>query len=152
MQISTLVNRLTILPRWIIVVIDLLVVVFATSLGYLFRFNFNMEEIARFRPAEGIGLLVVTGLVATVATRSYKGIVRYTGVEDGIRIMYASLLSIGLAGCVNLLYFYNEGKNLIPYSVLLISFFTSFLSRERSIGRPTSQSWALAHWGWSPGT
>lgn len=127
MQLSSLFNRLTILPRWIIIVIDLVVVVVASILGYLFRFNFNLEEIMRFRPLEGITLLVITGLIATVVTRSYAGIVRYTGVEDGIRIMYASLLSVGLAGCANLLYFYNVGKNFIPYSVLLISFFTSFL-------------------------
>ncbi|MDL5051579.1 nucleoside-diphosphate sugar epimerase/dehydratase [Oscillatoria amoena NRMC-F 0135] len=41
--------------------------------------------------------------------------------------MYASVLSLLLAVIVNLLYYYNVGKNVIPYSVLLITFFTSFL-------------------------
>jgi hypothetical protein len=98
------------------------VVLVATSLGFLFRFNFDINEIIKFHPVGGLILTVLTGLVSTFATRSYAGIVRYTGVEDGIRIMYASLLSLGLAGSFNLLYFYNEGRNLIPYSVLFISF------------------------------
>lgn len=126
-MISSIINRLTILPRWIIIFLDLLVIAVATILGYLFRFNFDLKEILEFKPAHGIVLLALTGLTATLTTRSYAGIVRYTGVEDGIRIMYASLLSLGLAAGVNLLYYYNEGKNLIPYSVLFISFFTSFL-------------------------
>ena len=126
-MISDLINRLTILPRWIIIFIDMLVVVVAASLGFLFRFNFDLQEILRFHPVGGLCLLIVSGLVATLMTRSYAGIVRYTGVEDGIRIMYASLLSVGISVLFNLLYFYNEGRNLIPYSVLFISFFASFL-------------------------
>lgn len=126
-MISYIINRLTILPRWIIVFIDSLVIVVATSLGYLFRFNFDLQDISDFSPILGVTLLVLTGFVATLATRSYAGIVRYTGVEDGIRIMYASVLSFILAVIVNLLYFYNKEQNLIPYSVLFISFFTSFL-------------------------
>jgi len=125
--ISSVINRLTILPRWIIIFLDLFVVTVATLLGYLFRFNFDIQEILEFKPIQGIALLVLTGLIATLVTRSYAGIVRYTGVEDGIRIMYASLLSFALAASVNLLYYYNEDRNLIPYSVLSISFFTSFL-------------------------
>lgn len=126
-MISNLVNRLTILPRWIIIFLDLFVIAIATILGYLFRFNFDITEIIHFKPDQGILLLTATGLTATLVTRSYAGIVRYTGVEDGIRIMYASLLSFVLAASCNLLYYYNQGRNLIPYSVLSISFFTSFL-------------------------
>lgn len=76
---------------------------------------------------KGILLTMACGLISTVITRSYAGIVRYTGVEDGIRIMYTSILSLSLAVLCNLIYYYNSGKNIIPYSVLLITFFTSFL-------------------------
>lgn len=126
-MLSQLINKLTILPRWIIIILDLLVVIIATLLGYLFRFNFDIPEILHFKPIQGITLLILTGLLSTLITRSYAGIVRYTGVEDGIRIMYASLFSFAMAASVNLLYYYNVGRNLIPYSVLSISFFTSFL-------------------------
>jgi len=125
--LSRFVSKLTILPRWIIIIIDVLVIIVATSLGYLLRFNFNLNEIAEFSPVYGLLLTALCGLFATLVTRSYAGIVRYTGVEDGLRIMYASVLSLILAILINLLYYYNVGKNVIPYSVLVISFFTSFL-------------------------
>jgi len=125
--LSRLINRLTILPRGVIIIIDVVVIIAATSLGFILRFNFDLEEILDFHPLNGIALTVVSGLMAILLTKSYAGIVRYTGVEDGLRIMYASLLSLAFSSMANLMYFYNMSRNLIPYSVLLITFFTSFL-------------------------
>ncbi|QOI97883.1 MAG: polysaccharide biosynthesis protein [Flammeovirgaceae bacterium] len=126
-MLARFINRLTILPRWIIIIIDIFVIAIATALGYFLRFNFDLKEVIEFRPFYGLLLTSVCGFLATMVTRSYAGIVRYTGVEDGLRIMYASVLSLFLAALVNLLYYYNVGKNVIPYSVLFITFFTSFL-------------------------
>jgi FlaA1/EpsC-like NDP-sugar epimerase len=125
--LSPLVNRLTILPRWVIILIDAFVIIVSTSIGYLLRFNFDLTEIAHFHPLSGAVLNLFSGLIAILVTRSYAGIVRYTGVEDGLRIMYASILSVTISATINLLYYYNQGINLIPFSVLLITFFTSFL-------------------------
>lgn len=126
-MIGSLVNRLSILPRWVIIFIDLFIISVSISLGYLLRFNFELSEVLNFNPGRGLLIAVGASLVATLATRSYAGIVRYTGVEDGIRIMYATLLATGLCVVINLFYYYNINKNLIPYSVLGIHFFISFL-------------------------
>ncbi len=126
-MISTIVNRLTILPRWIIIFIDALVLLVSTALGYLLRFNFNLYEIIQFNPIKGYVILVSTGMLSSMLTKSYAGIVRYTGIDDAIRIIYTSLLTLGLACFINLIYYYNFSKNLIPYSVLIIFFFVSFL-------------------------
>ncbi|MBX2966866.1 MAG: polysaccharide biosynthesis protein [Cyclobacteriaceae bacterium] len=120
-------SRLTILPRWVIIIIDLLVILVATALGFLLRFNFDLPDILRFKPVNGFILTIISGLATTIVTKSYAGIVRYTGIEDGVRIMYATILSLVLSVLVNLLYYYNTGHNLIPYSVLFITFFTSYL-------------------------
>jgi FlaA1/EpsC-like NDP-sugar epimerase len=125
--LSDLVNRLTILPRWVIIIIDVFIIAMATLLGYLLRFNFELSHMAQFNPLDGIILTTISGLLAIVLTRSYAGIVRYTGVEDGLRIMAASLMGICFAALTNLIYHYFTAKNIIPYSVLLISLFTSFL-------------------------
>jgi len=124
---SRLVNRLTILPRWVIIVIDLLVIIISTYLGFLLRFNFNLEEALYFHPGYAILLTAGSGLFAILITKSYAGIVRYTGVDDGMRIMYASLLSLTVGTLINLVFYYNEGRNLVPFSVLLITFLASFL-------------------------
>jgi FlaA1/EpsC-like NDP-sugar epimerase len=124
--IQQLITRLAILPRWIIILIDLTVIAVATILGYLFRFNFDWHEIQSFHPGNGVLVSLLAGLIATLFTKSYAGIVRYTGIEDGMRIAYTTFLSLLLISGVNLVYYYNTDKNLIPYSVLFIAFPISF--------------------------
>ncbi len=124
---SRLINRLTILPRWVIIFIDLAVIIFSTALGFILRFNFELKQALSFHPGYAILLTAGSGLFAILITKSYMGIVRYTGVDDGMRIMYASLLSLAVGTLTNLIFYYNNGKNLVPFSVLLITFFASFL-------------------------
>lgn len=126
-MLTNLVNRLTILPRWVIIIIDALVLLTSAVLGYSLRFNFNIEEIYQFHPVRGAIILVSIGIFSSILTKSYSGIVRYTGIDDAIRIIYMSLLNVGFACILNLLYYYNNSKNLIPYSVVVIFFFVSFL-------------------------
>ncbi|MCB0490480.1 MAG: polysaccharide biosynthesis protein, partial [Cyclobacteriaceae bacterium] len=126
-MLTSLVNRLTVLPRWIIVLIDSTIISASTVAGYLIRFNFQWKYALLFNVYYSLGLTVISALVATLITKSYAGIVRYTGVDDGFRIFYTALLSLGIASLTNLVYYYNSGKNLIPYSVLLIVFLASFV-------------------------
>ncbi|UII31638.1 polysaccharide biosynthesis protein [Fulvivirga ulvae] len=119
--------KLRILPRWIIILIDLLVVGCATYLAYLLRFNFEFEELELFNYTLGVGVNVLACLVALLLTKSYAGIVRYTGIQDGLRVFYTLIVTHVITCFVNLLYHYNYEKNLIPYSVILIAFLASFL-------------------------
>lgn len=115
------------MPRWVIVLIDLSVLLTSASLAFLLRFNFNQQEMLRQHVGVGVTTLTFSGLFASLLTKSYSGIVRYTGIDDTIRILYTSLLTIGISMLANLVYYYNAGLNLIPYSVILIFFFVSFL-------------------------
>lgn len=126
-MLSSLVNRLTILPRWIIILIDSSIIAGATIAGYLIRFNFQWKYVQLFDIRYSIALCVGAALAATLSTRSYAGIVRYTGVDDGFRIFYTALLSLAVGSLINLVYYYNIGRNLVPYSVLLIVFLASFV-------------------------
>lgn len=121
------VYNLRILPRWVIILLDLFFIAFSTALAYLLRFNFVMEDIIRIRFSTGITLSALCGLISILATSSYKGIVRYTGIQDGVRIFFTVVLNSLFLCIVDLLYFTNSGINLIPYSVVLISFLASFL-------------------------
>jgi FlaA1/EpsC-like NDP-sugar epimerase len=125
--ITTLVNRLRILPRWVIILIDLTIIAASAMLGYLLRFNFVVRDFHSFNFYYGVVICMASGLIATLVTKSYAGIVRYTGIDDGIRLLYTSFLSLVLSSLTNLIYYYNEEKNLVPYSVLLIVFLASFL-------------------------
>ncbi|MBL7865789.1 MAG: polysaccharide biosynthesis protein [Cyclobacteriaceae bacterium] len=122
-----IINRLRILPRWIIIAIDLSIISASTFIGFMLRFNFTMSEARSFNFFYGLAVCVGCGLVSTLITKSYAGIVRYTGIEDGIRILYTSFLSLVLSALINLVFYYNFEKNVIPYSVLLIVFLASFV-------------------------
>lgn len=115
-------QNLTILPRWIIIIIDLVIILQSTIVGYTLRFNFEWEEIFRHDFRIGLVLSGLAGLISNLATRSYAGIVRYTGIEDGKRIATNTILSVVLLSFTNLIWYYNTGVNIIPFSVLLITF------------------------------
>jgi FlaA1/EpsC-like NDP-sugar epimerase len=123
----TILNRLTILPRWVIIVIDLTLILISVCLAFFLRFNLNLELVLRFDPLPGILVTLGVSLLSTLITKSYAGIVRYTGIQDGIRIIRTEILSAAMLFVVNLIYFYNKGENILPYSVLFISFFISSL-------------------------
>lgn len=126
-MLQRLIDRLTFLPRWVIILIDLSVVALSLGLAFLLRFNFNLAVIQSFKPLVTIPIGLVFALLSTLLTKSYAGIVRYTGIQDAVRILYTEVLSLFLLILVNLIYFYNVGRNLIPYSVIFISFFVSSL-------------------------
>lgn len=120
-------NRLTVLPRGIVVLIDQLIVFISVSSAFLLRFNFHISEIRAYNPVPGIGVCLLAALISTFTTKSYAGIVRYTGIQDGLRIIKNEFLAISIVVVVNLVYYYNFGRNVIPFSVAIISFFISTL-------------------------
>ncbi|HRK55806.1 MAG TPA: nucleoside-diphosphate sugar epimerase/dehydratase [Cyclobacteriaceae bacterium] len=126
-MIIEFVQNLKILPRWVIIFIDLFFIGFSCILGYLLRFNFNTTDFAANNYWEGTALYLVLALVSILVTDSYKGIIRYTGLEDGARIFYMVILNMVLVALANLIYYYNYKENIIPYSVILITFLSSFL-------------------------
>lgn len=130
-RVFKLMYNLKLLPRWVIFLIDLSIITFSVVLGYLLRFNFDFNEIinapANSKFTLGVSLYVLSGFLAIVFTNSYKGIIRYTGVQDGVRIFFMLLLNAGLITGIKLVFYYRDQTNVIPYSVILIAFLASFL-------------------------
>lgn len=126
-MITKFLLQLRILPRWVIILIDLFIIAVSTFLGFLLRFNFSYGEIANFDFKLGVLLNTVACLFALIITKSYAGIVRYTGLKDGLRLLSTLVITHLLTTFINLLHHYLEGTNLIPYSVILISFLASFV-------------------------
>jgi FlaA1/EpsC-like NDP-sugar epimerase len=67
------------------------------------------------------------GLISIVITNSHRGIIRYTGIQDGARIFYMNLVNVLLVTACNLVFSLSGRGNLIPYSVILITLLSSFL-------------------------
>nr|WP_317128948.1 polysaccharide biosynthesis protein [Mangrovivirga cuniculi] len=128
-NVYTLFDRLRILPRWIILFIDLTLVAIAAFSAYLLRFNFDFEQLLTHDFTIGLLVSVAGACVAIILTRSYAGIVRYTGLHDGLRIFYAVLINLGISFLFNFIYqtFLGKTTNVIPISVIIITFLNSFL-------------------------
>lgn len=115
------------MPRGIVILIDQFIIVISVCTAFLLRFNFHFQEVLAYNPIPGILLCALAAFVSTLTTKSYAGIVRYTGIQDGLRIIRTEFLSVGIIVLVNLIHYYNNGRNVIPFSVVFISFFISSL-------------------------
>ena len=79
--------------RWLVLLIDCLLVFQTFFLAYFIRFNFsfkfNTQDFIYQEP-----LVLLLALVSFLVVGSHKGVVRHTGVKDAFNVMYAvSLLS-----------------------------------------------------------
>lgn len=107
--------------------IDLGIIAFSCLLAYVLRFNFSLVDLSRSSFIEGTLFYSVCGAVAISVTSSYNGIVRYTGLQDGFRIISMVFLNAILVVLGNLIYFSSFQLNIVPYSVIVISFLSAAL-------------------------
>lgn len=117
------VKTLNVLPRWIILLTDLITLSLAALLAYLLRFNFNPEALYRYNFLFGVLVFMLAGLIGSLITRSFAGIIIYTGFQDTLRVLYTSLLTLAIVFSINYL-----SKNTVPFSVALIAFFVSLVA------------------------
>jgi FlaA1/EpsC-like NDP-sugar epimerase len=103
------------------------IIAFSAFLAFLLRFNFQYQDLETNNITWGVLIYTGCGLAAILISGSYRGIIRYTGIQDGVRIFFMLLANLLLVTVANLIYYYNTSINLIPYSVILIAFLSSFL-------------------------
>lgn len=118
-------------PRWIIIVVDLLISAIALSIAYLIRFDIKDEQ-----NLWGKELHVVRySIVVFFAIRFLvfflfgiqKGIIRFTSGSDFKRLFLAttaSTLVLVLAGIIR--YYFIDGYYLFPFSILIIEYVFCF--------------------------
>lgn len=116
------IRTLNVLPRWIIVFIDLIVFSVSALVAYLLRLNFLVNQLYEFDFLRGIIIFTISGFIASLLTRSFAGIIRYTGIQDTVRVLYANLVTLLIVFAVNYL-----SENSLPYSVALIAFLVSLV-------------------------
>lgn len=121
------IKNFRILPRWVIIFIDLSFICLSVFIGYLLRFNFVINDLFVNQFEQGILIYCICGLVSILITGCYKGIIRYTGIQDGVRIFFMVVLNMVLVSVINLAYASNKLGYVVPFSVVLISLLSSFL-------------------------
>lgn len=115
-------------PRWIIFIIDLGICAFAILYANLLRFNFDVKAFNAYHPFLQVVAVVVLSTCFFLLFRTYEGIIRTSGIKEGIRCITVIFYSCLLLFIANLISDVYGSPNIIPNSILLIYFFTaSFL-------------------------
>jgi FlaA1/EpsC-like NDP-sugar epimerase len=120
-------KKIDILPRWIIFIIDLLICCFTLGFAYLIRYNLSVDAIS-FRDLSGnLVILVLINSIVFINFRTYAGIIRYTGLQDALRICYAILLSTFVLFFISLVVSKTGGDLSFSPAILIINALFSFL-------------------------
>jgi FlaA1/EpsC-like NDP-sugar epimerase len=100
----SLLKKINIVPRWFIFLLDLFSSLMAVFFSLLLRNNlllgtFDWQSMTNTFVVVGlINILVFTSL------RTYRGIVRFTGLQDAFRVFLSVMLSTGILFVVQLIY------------------------------------------------
>lgn len=109
------------IPRWSILIIDLLISAFSLTLAFFLRFNFaNIPEadLKNLRMAYFATLSI--RFITFFISKTYKGVVRYTGSKDAMRILFVIILGSALLVLFDIITRFTIGIFYIPLSVIII--------------------------------
>lgn len=128
----------TIISRWAILAIDLIIVLISLLLAYSLRFNFSIpgHEVVLL-PVAVVTLLAVR-FISFLLFQTYAGMIRYTSSEDGFRIFVTISVGTATIGLLNFTAVNFIPHYLVPFSILLIDYFiTIFLMTGYRLGVKT---------------
>lgn len=121
------ITRMQIIPRWMIFCIDLGLINIAFFLAVLIRYDFTTL------PVEAPGLLNpwvlinAFGIFLFLLFRTYAGIIRFSGIQDALRIFFVTFfLNAGLA-LLNFFVIAYNGQPILGYSIIVIHGLLSFV-------------------------
>ncbi|MFZ9695979.1 MAG: SDR family NAD(P)-dependent oxidoreductase, partial [Chitinophagaceae bacterium] len=122
-------RKMNIVPRWIIFLIDLFLCNLSLIFAYLIGHNLNPELIS-IREL-GSNLIIISAINAIIfyAFKTYAGIIRYTGVQDALRVNLSLLASFVIVGLLSAMSMVNKETFIaLPLVTLLVYALLSFLA------------------------
>jgi FlaA1/EpsC-like NDP-sugar epimerase len=127
-------------PRWVIVVFDLLIHLFALFFAYLIRFDlkadFSLIETEWAILSKSLWYFIVVKLLVFAFFQIHQGLVRYTSTGDFKRILVAEISASLLFVVGSFIRYYQiDGIYLFPNSVLLMEliFSSAFIIAGRFV-------------------
>ena len=86
-------NKINIVPRWIIFVIDLGVTTTALLLAFIVKQNLTLVGVHWESLLTTVAIMLIVNAFVFTTIKTYSGIVRYTGMQDALRIAVSVLVS-----------------------------------------------------------
>ena len=108
-------------PRWVVLIIDLIISGISFGLACLLTEVFIKSlELQLFTYLRPLPIILFVRLIAFRITRSYSGIVRYTSTQDAVRIFFAIALSTAILLTAELIFELNSIRTYINPAVIII--------------------------------
>lgn len=85
---------------WLMIVLDIIAIVMAYVISYLFRFEFTLTGVLWQQILSTLPLLLIIKLSIFIWCGLYSGMWRYTSISDVIKIAKAVFLSSGIVVCL----------------------------------------------------
>ena len=120
-------KKINIVPRWIIFLIDLLICACSLVFSLLIRYNLSLESVDFQVLSGNVLILILIDSIVFINFRTYAGIIRYTGIQDALRICYALLMTTSILFFIGLVASSSNGTLTISTSTLIINALLSFL-------------------------
>lgn len=122
------------LPRWIILVIDIIILVISLFLSTYIIEKISIKEFI-YHDNESIVFLSIIGVnvIFMYLFKTYAGIIRHSTFIDLFKLLISCFCTMFVIATINIFYFWNTGEKFIltPYLILyfIISFMGLFLFR-----------------------
>lgn len=119
---SKWVNRIKIIPKWVIFFIDGAILVVSGIAAFFVRSNFNISYLDEQEIWYGSLIYAILGLFVMYFTKTYEGIVRYTAMKDGVKLIRSTLILGAVVFLANRIFTgYLGMEQIMPLSVIIIS-------------------------------
>lgn len=116
------------LPRWVILMLDILILVISFALSYVILDNLGVAPLQTIPQSWKCVLVVGVNVGFMFAFRTFAGIIRHSTFVDIFKLLLAGVCTLMVLVAVNVVSSLAYGTRLIRMPVLFIYFTVSFLS------------------------
>ena len=95
-------KNFSIVARWVIFLIDIGATLFSYLLAIAIRQNLTLIGVDWAVVINSVGLILIINTLVFNAIKTYSGIVRYTGLQDAVRIAVSILASSVMLFLINI--------------------------------------------------
>ena len=117
-------KKINIVPRWIILLLDIGVTCFSFLLSFVIKQNLELAGLQWDSIINTFLLLLITNVLVFASIKTYSGIVRYTGLQDAVRIAISIVLSSALLFLVSKAF--SKYQNVFVLDNVIIILYASF--------------------------
>ncbi len=122
------IKNLSIIPRWVIFILDMSVSSFCFLLAYLIKNEFNLNFFEQGQFGQTLLILLAFNVSLFSLFKVYAGIIRFTGLQDTFRIFFVVFFANVGYYLLDLFMQQWYQMKLVPASVLVINMLLSFVA------------------------